>query len=154
MENRYIHIHQELIDACRAGHRNAQYEIYKRYYKAMYNTSLRIVNNSAEAEDIMQESFLDAFQRLDSYKALVVVVGELQDAVQNLARQQIYLQGELDAARKRQGIKAPFKTVSDFKSEVTLSTLPTDLTSALKSQGKFSESRIMRLTPLPPPACP
>ncbi len=67
MENRYIHIHQELIDACRAGHRNAQYEIYKRYYKAMYNTSLRIVNNSAEAEDIMQESFLDAFQRLDSY---------------------------------------------------------------------------------------
>ena len=89
-----------------------------------------------------------------SYKALVVVVGELQDAVQNLARQQIYLQGELDAARKRQCIKAPFKTVSDFKSEVTLSTLPTDLTSALKSQGKFSESRIMRLTPLPPPACP
>ncbi len=33
----------------------------------MYNTSLRIVNNTAEAEDIMQESFLDAFQRLGSY---------------------------------------------------------------------------------------
>jgi RNA polymerase sigma factor (sigma-70 family) len=33
----------------------------------MYNTSLRIVNDSAEAEDIMQESFLDAFRRLDSY---------------------------------------------------------------------------------------
>ena len=33
----------------------------------MYNTSLRIVNDTAEAEDIMQESFLDAFQRLDSY---------------------------------------------------------------------------------------
>ena len=33
----------------------------------MFNTSLRIVNDTAEAEDIMQESFLDAFQRLDSY---------------------------------------------------------------------------------------
>ncbi len=33
----------------------------------MYNTSLRIVNDTAEAEDIMQESFLDAFQRLNSY---------------------------------------------------------------------------------------
>jgi RNA polymerase sigma-70 factor (ECF subfamily) len=33
----------------------------------MYNTSLRIVNDNAEAEDIMQESFLDAFRRLDSY---------------------------------------------------------------------------------------
>ena len=33
----------------------------------MYNTSLRIVNDTAEAEDIMQESFLDAFRRIDSY---------------------------------------------------------------------------------------
>jgi len=33
----------------------------------MYNTSLRIVNNTAEAEDILQESFLDAFRRIDTY---------------------------------------------------------------------------------------
>ena len=67
MEDKYINIHQKLIDACKAGDRNAQFKIYKLYYKAMYNTSLRIVNDTAEAEDIMQESFLDAFRRLDSY---------------------------------------------------------------------------------------
>jgi RNA polymerase sigma factor (sigma-70 family) len=67
LEGKYINIHQELIDACRKGDRTAQLKIYKLYYKAMYNTSLRIVNDTAEAEDIMQESFLDAFQRLDSY---------------------------------------------------------------------------------------
>ena len=67
LENKYINIHQELIDACRKGDRNAQFKIYKLYYKAMFNTSLRIVNDTAEAEDIMQESFLDAFQRLHSY---------------------------------------------------------------------------------------
>ncbi|MGB3773647.1 MAG: RNA polymerase sigma factor, partial [Leeuwenhoekiella sp.] len=39
-----------------------------RYYKAMYNASLRIVKDSAEAEDIMQESFLIAFTKLDSFK--------------------------------------------------------------------------------------
>lgn len=33
----------------------------------MFNTSLRIVNDTAEAEDIMQESFLDAFQKIDTY---------------------------------------------------------------------------------------
>jgi len=33
----------------------------------MYNTSLRIVNDTAEAEDILQESFLDAFMRIGSY---------------------------------------------------------------------------------------
>ena len=67
MEGKYINIHQDLIDACLTGDRNAQFEIYKRYYKAMYNTSLRIVNDTAEAEDIMQESFLDAFRLLGTY---------------------------------------------------------------------------------------
>ena len=67
MDSSYLNIHQELIDACKEGDRKAQYKIYKLYYKAMYNTSLRIVNDTSEAEDIMQESFLDAFRRLDSY---------------------------------------------------------------------------------------
>lgn len=56
--------HQDLIDRCRMGDQMAQMEIYKLYYKAMYNTSLNIVGNSAEAEDIMQESFLKAFSLL------------------------------------------------------------------------------------------
>jgi RNA polymerase sigma factor (sigma-70 family) len=33
----------------------------------MFNTSLRIVNDTAEAEDIMQESFLDAFRHMQEY---------------------------------------------------------------------------------------
>ena len=43
-------------------------EVYRRYYSAMYNTSLRIVKDSFEAEDIMQDSFLTAFTRLDKLK--------------------------------------------------------------------------------------
>ena len=34
----------------------------------MYNTSLRILNNEAEAEDIMQESFLDAYRKIVDFK--------------------------------------------------------------------------------------
>jgi RNA polymerase sigma-70 factor (ECF subfamily) len=34
----------------------------------MFNTSLRILNDTAEAEDVMQESFLQAFQRIDTYR--------------------------------------------------------------------------------------
>jgi RNA polymerase sigma-70 factor (ECF subfamily) len=45
-------------------------EVYNRYYKAMYNTSLRIVKHSFEAEDIMQDSFLTAFTKLDSLKEM------------------------------------------------------------------------------------
>jgi RNA polymerase sigma factor (sigma-70 family) len=67
LQRSYINIHQELINACSTGDRTAQFRIYKLYYKAMFNTSLRIVNDTAEAEDIMQESFLYAFQRLHTY---------------------------------------------------------------------------------------
>ncbi|MFD2827774.1 RNA polymerase sigma factor [Leeuwenhoekiella polynyae] len=56
-----------LIEQCKNGNQQAQLAVYKRYYKAMYNTSLRIVKDSAEAEDVMQESFLSAFTKLESY---------------------------------------------------------------------------------------
>ena len=43
-------------------------QLYDRYAKAMFNTSLRIVNNIADAEDILQESFVDAFKGLDDFR--------------------------------------------------------------------------------------
>ena len=43
-------------------------EVYNRYYKAMYNISFRIVKDSFKAEDIMQESFLTGFTKLDTLK--------------------------------------------------------------------------------------
>ncbi|WP_028374837.1 RNA polymerase sigma factor [Leeuwenhoekiella sp. MAR_2009_132] len=58
-----------LLEQCKNGNQQAQLAVYKRYYKAMYNTSLRIVKDSNEAEDIMQESFLSAFTKLESYNA-------------------------------------------------------------------------------------
>lgn len=63
-----LHIDQ-LIERCKKADKSAQFEIYKRYYKAMYNTAYRILNNSFEAEDIMQESFLIAYNKLSTFKA-------------------------------------------------------------------------------------
>ncbi|MFV9550773.1 RNA polymerase sigma factor [Algibacter sp. PT7-4] len=59
---------EQLVALCATGNQSAQMEIYNRYYKAMYNTSLRIVKNSFEAEDIMQDSFLKAFTKLETLK--------------------------------------------------------------------------------------
>lgn len=68
MEAVYIDKHVALVDQCRSGDRKAQFEIYKLYAKAMYNVAYRIVNYEAEAEDVLQESFLDAFTRIDSFR--------------------------------------------------------------------------------------
>jgi RNA polymerase sigma-70 factor (ECF subfamily) len=64
----YPNIHQALINRCSRGDRSAQFEIYKLYSKAMYNTCLRIVGNTVEAEDIMQESFFKAFDKINTYR--------------------------------------------------------------------------------------
>lgn len=70
-EPAYQNIHQDLIDRCRKGEREAQFRIYGLYYRAMYNTSLRIVRDPVEAEDIMQESFLSAFEKIGTYSGNV-----------------------------------------------------------------------------------
>ncbi len=59
---------EQLIAQCKTGNQSAQLEIYNSYYNAMYNTALRIVKDSFEAEDIMQESFLIAFTKLNRLK--------------------------------------------------------------------------------------
>jgi len=50
------------------GSRAAQFELYKLYAKAMYNVALRILNYEEEAEDVLQESFLDAFTRISDFR--------------------------------------------------------------------------------------
>ena len=67
----YVNLHQQLLDRCLLNDKEAQFGVYKLYYRSMYNTSLRIVNHTDDAEDIMQESFLTAFQKLNSYKGEV-----------------------------------------------------------------------------------
>jgi RNA polymerase sigma-70 factor (ECF subfamily) len=71
VEAAFRNLHQDLLDGCKVGDQKAQFQIYKLYYKAMYNTSVRIVNDTMEAEDIMQESFLSAFEKIDTYSGTV-----------------------------------------------------------------------------------
>ncbi len=85
-------IHQDLIDNCRKGDSKAQFELYRLYYKNMYNISLRIVNDTQEAEDIMQEAFFSAFENIGSYSGQVSFGAWLRRIVINRS---------LDALKKR-----------------------------------------------------
>ena len=58
----------ELIERCKRGDALSYKKLYERYARAMYNTCLRIVNNTTEAEDILQESFTEAFKNLHKFE--------------------------------------------------------------------------------------
>lgn len=68
MEPAVKDIHYELIEGCRLNNRESQLKLYDLYYKAMYNVSYRITGNMTEAEDIMQDSFLEAFNKIDTFR--------------------------------------------------------------------------------------
>jgi len=74
---------EQLIQLCKSGNQSAQLEVYNRYYKAMYNIAFRIVKDSFEAEDIMQDSFLTAFTKLESLKESVTFGSWLKRIVTN-----------------------------------------------------------------------
>ena len=59
-----LNIDDRLIDRCKNGEVKAQFLLYKKYSKAMYNIAIRFLNNKMDAEDILQESFVTAFEKL------------------------------------------------------------------------------------------
>ena len=59
---------QVLVDKCLSGDAQAQQELYEKYVQAMYNVSVRMVNNSEDASDIIQEVFVKVFRNLTSFQ--------------------------------------------------------------------------------------
>ncbi len=59
---------RRLVQACKRGDRKAQSALYHRYACAMYNVALRMMNDSAEAEDMLQDAFVTVFQKLEGYR--------------------------------------------------------------------------------------
>jgi len=101
LETVYIDKHVALVEECRQGSRKAQFEIYKLYANAMYNVALRIVNDDAEAEDVLQEAFLDAFNRIKDFR---------QETTFGLWLKQIVINRSINYLRKR---KAEFVSIEE-----------------------------------------
>ncbi len=64
----YSDTHRDIVEACQRGERTAQFELYRLYSKAMYNICLRMVKNEEDAEDLLQNSFVDVFRNLDRFR--------------------------------------------------------------------------------------
>jgi RNA polymerase sigma-70 factor (ECF subfamily) len=61
-------IHRSVIEACKKGNIMAQYTLYNQYSKAMFNLAYRMMNSREDAEDVLQDSFSDAFRKLSSFR--------------------------------------------------------------------------------------
>jgi RNA polymerase sigma factor (sigma-70 family) len=146
VESQLIDIHHHLISACKMQaitrtekmeKRKAQYELYQRYYKAMYNTALRIVNNTVEAEDIMQNSFLDAFSKLETWSGTGTFGSWLKRIVVNNALDIVRARKEFRSQAEEDPEIIPENNNDDNETEARVE----EIRDAMKQLGK--EDRII-----------
>lgn len=100
----------------------------------MYNTSLRIVKDATEAEDIMQEAFLSAFRNIKKYKGEVsfgawlkrIVVNRSLDSIKKKKLELFPLDNELyklSEEEENQNFKYSEEQINSIKKGIDL--LPT-----------------------------
>ncbi len=58
---------KQVIEEAKSGDEQAMHQLYNQYGKAMLNTAYRILNNAEDAEDVLQESFINVFTKLNQY---------------------------------------------------------------------------------------
>jgi len=63
--------HTELVEQCKANNRQAQLKLYRQYCQGMYCVAMRFLKNEEDAEDVLQEAFVKAFQKLDQFSGEV-----------------------------------------------------------------------------------
>jgi RNA polymerase sigma factor (sigma-70 family) len=72
-----------IVEKCKANDRSAQLQLYRRYCEGMYVVAMRFVKNADDAEDVLQESFIKAFQKIHQYRGEVTFGAWLKRIVVN-----------------------------------------------------------------------
>ncbi len=75
----------ELINQCRLGSRKAQHELFRLYARPMYHVAWRIVGDSMESEEVVQEAFIKVFSRLDQFEGKATLGAWIKRIVINQA---------------------------------------------------------------------
>lgn len=76
-------LHIELVEKCKANDRQAQMQLYRQYCDGMFCVAMRFLKNSDDAEDVLQDSFIKAFQRIGQFKGDVTFGAWLKRIVVN-----------------------------------------------------------------------
>ncbi|WP_282123414.1 RNA polymerase sigma factor [Algibacter mikhailovii] len=68
METNILYTHKDLVEKSKLGDRVSQYKLYELYVDAMYNVSMRMMKVKEDAEDVVQDSFIEAFNNMASFR--------------------------------------------------------------------------------------
>ena len=58
----------QLIQGCKENNRLAQKELYEKYKAAMFTLAYRITNDFEDANDVLQEAFVQVFRAIEQFR--------------------------------------------------------------------------------------
>jgi len=100
------HTERDLVARCRRGEMVAFEELYRRHSGRLYNVVYRMTGSAADAEDLLQDVFLQVYRRIDSYRGEAALGTWLYRLAVNTC---------LDHLRSRQGHQ---RKVTDFIEDI------------------------------------
>lgn len=117
----------QIVVRCRKGDVRAFRELYEAYSRAMYNICLRMTGHAADAEDVLQEAFVQVFRNLDKLTSDSSLTAWIKRIVVNhclsyLRKKKVYFEevGELDAAEESKVDEGAYAlTVSAVKEAIS-----------------------------------
>lgn len=74
-----------LIDKCLKGDQLSQRALFEKYAPRMYTVCLRYAKDSEEAQDILQDTFIKIFKKLDAYNGMGSFEGWIRRITVNTA---------------------------------------------------------------------
>ena len=115
-----LNLQDELIARCRVGDREAHYQVYKMYSKAMYNVGYRITRSEEDAEDVLQEAFINAFRNLDHYRGDATFGAWLKRIVVNKAINVLHKRKHELMPENEQWDVAEEETPTEYREDLTI----------------------------------
>lgn len=85
-----------LVNECLKGNRMAQRELYEKYKKGMYTVTYRILGNSNDAHDALQEAFINIFSNLSGFGFRSTLGAWIKKIVVNCSLQQLRKNARID----------------------------------------------------------
>lgn len=108
----YMTTQEDLIALCKQGKPAAYTALYNQHAGAIYNTILRLVAHTGEAEDLLQETFVAAFHSIADLKSAGGFAGWIK---------RIAINKSIDSIRKRKMKFVEFEPglISEADDEIT-----------------------------------
>jgi len=75
----------QLIEACKAGKREAQSDLYRMFAPKLFVVSLRYSRDETEAEDTLHEAFINIYSKINQYSGKGSFEGWIKKIVVNIA---------------------------------------------------------------------